>query len=138
MIVSEIFLLAGFEQFIFRWNLLREFFANLFSKLRGFRLLTIGVIETHDNQSALRANIRETPVVPLINEQGEKETTVCPELSSSRSNTVVDLPFISITGIPFSTTCRSAQEDFFPIFPESVEAKITLFLDFGVWPCKPR
>jgi len=115
MIASEIFLLAGFEQFIFRWNLLREFFANLFSKLRGFRLLAIGVIKTHDNQS-----------------------DGMPELSNSRSNTVVDLPFISITGIPFSTTCRSAQEDFFPIFPESVEAKITLFLDFGVWPCKPR
>src|SRR5712671_2823108 len=30
--------------------------------------------------------------------------TVCPERSSRRSNTVVDFPFISITGIPLSPT----------------------------------
>src|SRR6202162_3585586 len=36
--------------------------------------------------------------------------TICPELSNNRSNTVVDFPFNSITGMPFSTTCKSAHK----------------------------
>lgn len=88
---------------------MREFFANLFTKLDRFRLLAIGVIETHDDQF-----------------------NGMPGAVQQSLNTVVDFPFISITGMPFSTTCTSAQEDFLPIFPRSVEAKITLFLDFGV------
>jgi hypothetical protein len=42
-------LFEGLGQSIFQWDSLREFFANLFSKLGGFRFLTIGVFETHDN-----------------------------------------------------------------------------------------
>ena len=49
---------------------------------------------------------------------------VLPVLSWSRSNTVEDFPFISRIGVPASITCKSPQEDLWPILLRSVAAKI--------------